>query len=431
MLTRGSSSALKRLTHLQGHVLPSTSSSMTKRTFASGTGKREVVILSAVRTPIGSFNGSLAALSATQLGGAAVKEALKRSGVKNEEVDEVLLGNVVGAGGGQAPARQAAIKAGLPWSVPCTTVNKVCSSGMKTIMFAAQSILTGDNRVVVTGGFESMTNVPYYLLKARSGYGLGNGELVDGVIKDGLWDAFDNHHMGMCAEACAEEYKISREAQDAYCLEAYRRAQTAWKSGLFTEEVVPISVPQKKGDAKIIKEDEEPSKLQADKVPSLKSAFKPKGGTVTAANASKLNDGASALIVADGEWARSRGLKPIARILGYADAERLPIEFPTAPALAIPKALKHAGIDAKQVDYWEINEAFSVVALANAKILGLDINKVNVNGGGVSLGHPIGSSGARIVTTLIHILKQKNAKIGVAGICNGGGGASSVVIERL
>jgi len=384
-----------------------------------------------VRTPIGSFNGSLSPLSGPQLGGIAVKEALKRAGVKNEEIDEVLLGNVVSAGIGQAPARQAAHLAGLPWSVPCTTVNKVCSSGMKTIIFGTQSILTGYNKVVVTGGFESMSNIPYYLQKARTGFGYGNQELTDGVLKDGLWDAFDNHHMGMCAEACSEEYKISREAQDKYAIETYRRSQNAWKNGLFNDEIVPVQVPQKKGDPKIIKEDEEPSKLQADKLPGLKPAFKPKGGTVTAANASKLNDGASALIIADGEWARSRGLKPIARILGYADAERKPIEFPIAPALAIPKALKNAGIDAKQVDYYEINEAFSVVALANAKILDIDINRINVNGGAVALGHPIGCSGARIVTTLINVLKQKNARIGVAGICNGGGGASSIVIERI
>jgi len=282
----------------------------------------------------------------------------------------------------------------------------------------------------VTGGFESMSNTPYYLLKARTGYGYGHGELVDGCIKDGLWDSFYDHHMGICGEACAAEYKFTREDQDAYAIETYLRAQQAWKDGIFKDEVVPVEVPQKKGAPKLVSEDEQPARLQLDKVRTLKPAFK-KDGTVTAANASPLNDGASALIIADSEWARKRGLKPLAKILGYGDAERDPIEFPVAPAYAIPRALRNAGIDAKQVDYWEINEAFSVVPLANAKILGLDLKRINVHGGAVALGHPVGSSGSRIVVSLLNVLKQKNARIGVAGICNGGGGASSIVIERL
>lgn len=391
------------------------------------------VILSVARTPIGSFNGALSAFTGPQLGTIALKEALKRSGVKSEEVTEAIFGNVISAGAGQAPARQVAIRAGLPPSVTCTTVNKVCSSGMKAVALGAQSIMLGTTEgAVATGGFESMSNVPYYLLKARQGYGYGHQQAVDGVLQDGLWDAFDDHHMGMCAEACAADMKISREDQDKYALESYRRAQLAQKEGWFKDEIVSVELPAKKGkEPKVVSVDEEPARLQADKVPTLRPAFKQQGGTVTAANASKLNDGGAALVLASAKFAKDRGLKPLARILGFADAEHQPIKFPTAPALALPRALKAAGVQQKDIDFFELNEAFSVVSLANGQLLNLDLAKVNAFGGAVALGHPIGCSGARILVTLLSVLKHKDATLGAAAICNGGGGASAVIIERI
>ena len=356
--------------------------------------------------------------------------ALSRASVSGADIDEVFLGNVNSANLGQCPATQAAAHGGVPFSVPSTTVNKVCSSGLKSVVMSAQSIQTKTNRVCVAGGFESMSNVPYYLPKARSGYGLGHGELVDGLLKDGLWDAFDHHHMGMAAEQCAIEYSLSRQMQDEFAIESYRRAQLAQTSGLFTEEIVPVMITGKKGDKHEVASDEEPAKLIKEKVAGLRGAFK-KDGTVTAANASKLNDGASALVVASGDWARSRSLTPLARIIGYADAQKRPVDFTTAPSLVIPRALASAGIDIGAVDFFEINEAFSAVALANIQILNLDPAKVNVHGGAVALGHALGSSGSRILVTLIHILKHRKGRIGVAAICNGGGGATAVVIESL
>eukprot|EP01089_Gocevia_fonbrunei_P014062 TRINITY_DN3772_c0_g1_i1.p1 TRINITY_DN3772_c0_g1~~TRINITY_DN3772_c0_g1_i1.p1 ORF type:complete len:342 (+),score=108.88 TRINITY_DN3772_c0_g1_i1:261-1286(+) len=340
------------------------------------------------------------------------------------------MGNVISAGMGQAPARQATIFAGLPESVITTTVNKVCASGMKSIMLSAQSIMTGQSEILVAGGMESMSNVPYYLPKARNGYKYGHGQVLDGLLHDGLWDVYNDHHMGMCGEACATKYNISREMQDNYAVESYKRAAAAVKAGAFAQEIVPVSIPQKKGPALEISEDEEYKKIDFDKVPKLSSAFK-KDGTVTAANASSLNDGASALIIMSEAKAKEKGLTPLARIIGFGDAEMAPIDFPIAPSMAIPKALKHAGItDINSVDFWEINEAFSVVSLANMQLLGIKHEKLNVLGGAVGLGHPIGSSGARIVVTLAHLLKNKNAKIGVAAICNGGGGASAIVLEK-
>lgn len=387
------------------------------------------VILSATRTPIGSFNGDLSSLTGPELGSIAIKDAISKAGVGNDDINEAFLGNVVSAGIGQAPARQAVIKAGLPESVNCTTVNKVCSSGMKTLMLGAQSIQADYNNVVLAGGFESMSNIPYYLPKGRKGYGFGHGQVEDGMIKDGLWDALDDHHMGNCAEHCAAEMGFSREDQDAFALESYRRANEAAAAGLFDAEITPVTIPQRRGDPKLITKDQEPGNLNPSKVPSLRPAFR-KDGTVTAANASSINDGAAAFVVASEAFASERGLKPIARILGYGDAEQAPIWFTTAPAKACELALKNAGIAASDVDYWELNEAFSVVGLANNKLLNLDSSIVNVNGGSVALGHPIGASGARIVVTLLHILQQKDASIGVAGICNGGGGASAIVVER-
>lgn len=388
-----------------------------------------VVILSAARTPIGAIQGSLSSLTGTQLGTHAVKAALARAKLEGKDVDEVLLGNVVSAGSGQAPATQVAFRSGIPFNVPSTTINKVCASGMKAVMFGAQSISLGDNKVVVAGGFESMSQVPYYLPKARTGLVLGHGVVEDGIIKDGLWDAFDNHHMGNAAEACARNQSFTREQQDAYALETFRRARDAQKNGLFNDEIVPVTFSTKKGEV-TVSEDEGPGKLRADKVPTLKPAFD-KQGTVTAANSSSLNDGACALVLASEAWAKERGLQPLARILGYADAQQRPIDFTTAPALAIPKSLEKAGLNIADMDAIEINEAFSVVALANIKLLNLDASKVNVNGGAVALGHPIGCSGARIIATLLNVLKQKNGKYGVASICNGGGGASSIVVERM
>lgn len=389
----------------------------------------EVYIVSAVRTPIGSFGGSLSSLSATALGTIAIKGALEKAKVKAEEVDEVYMGNVVSAGLGQAPARQAAIGAGIGYNVPCTTVNKVCASGMKSVMLAAQSIMLGQNSVVVAGGMESMSNIPYYLPKARYGYGYGHGQMLDGLLHDGLWEPYHKFPMGSCADNTAKEMKISREEQDEFAIGSYKKSADSTESGAFKNEIVPVEVPQRKGDPIVVAEDEEFRKVKFEKIHSLRPVFNP-DGTVTAANASTINDGASAMIVISKCKMEELGLTPIAKIIGFADAAREPLWFTTAPALAIPKAIAHAGLKPEDVDYYEINEAFSVVALANIKELSLDKEKVNVLGGSVALGHPLGASGARIITTLTSVLDQKKGKIGVAGICNGGGGASAIVIEK-
>lgn len=390
---------------------------------------KEVYIISAVRTPIGSFGGILSGISATQLGAIAIKGALKKAGVDAAAVQEVFMGNVVSANLGQAPARQAAVFAGLPHHVVCTTVNKVCASGTKAIMLGAQSIMLGMNDVVVAGGMESMSNVPYYIEKARFGYKYGDGKLIDGLQKDGLWEVYHNYAMGNAADNTAKELKISREAQDAYAVESYKRAAAATSSGSFKEEIVPVEVQRGK-DPMLVIEDEEYKNVIFEKIPSLKPVFS-KEGTVTAANASTINDGAAAVVLMSKEKADALGLKPVAKILGFADAEQSPEWFTTSPALAIPKAIKNAGISASEVDYYEINEAFSVVALANMDKLQLESSKVNVFGGAVALGHPLGCSGARIVVTLNNVLNQKNGQIGVAGICNGGGGASALVLEKM
>lgn len=387
-----------------------------------------VYIVSAVRTPMGSFGGALASVSAPKLGAIAIKEAVKRAGINADQVQEVYMGNVLQANVGQAPATQAAKFAGLP-DVPTTTINKVCASGMKAVMLAAQSIQLGDNDIVVAGGMESMSNVPFYLDKARTGYKLGNQVVTDGLIKDGLWDVYNDYHMGSAAELCATECKISREDQDAFAIESYKRAQAAYEKGLFKNEIVPVEIEGRAGIT-VVAEDEEQKSVKFDKIPTLKPVFK-KDGTVTAANASTLNDGASALVLMSKEKADELGIKPLAIIRGFADAQQAPEWFTTAPSKAIPRAIAHAKISASDVDYYEINEAFSVVSLANNQELKLDANKVNVNGGAVSLGHPLGSSGSRIIVTLINVLEQNNGKIGVAGICNGGGGASAIVIEKV
>ncbi len=390
---------------------------------------KEVYILSAVRTPIGSFGGGLSSLSAVQLGATAVSAALKKAGVQPNQVQELYIGNVLSAGLGQAPATQVAKAAGLGFEIPCTLVNKVCASGMKAIMLGAQSIMLGHNDVVVAGGMESMSNVPYYLLKARYGYRYGNSELFDGLQYDGLTDVYNHCAMGICADNTAKEMNISREDQDAYAIASYKRSAESWKAGKFNDEVVPVEVKDRKGNVTLFAEDEEYRNVNFDKIPGLKPAFS-KDGTVTAANASTLNDGASAVVLISKEKADELGLKPLARIRGFADAAQDPMWFTTSPSLAIPKALKLAGVNSKDVDFYEINEAFSAVALANNIKLGIDSDKVNVNGGAVALGHPLGASGARIVTSLINVLKQNSGSIGVAGICNGGGGASAIVIER-
>ncbi len=391
---------------------------------------KEVVIVSAVRTPMGSFGGSLSSVSATKLGGVAIKSAIERSGITFDKVDEVFMGNVLQANLGQAPARQAAIAAGLPKETPCTTINKVCSSGMKSIMLGAQSIKSGDNNVVVVGGMENMSNIPHYFAKGRTGQKLGDMKLVDGLVKDGLTDVYNNVHMGNCAEICAKDMDISRSQQDEFAIESYNRSKQAWEGGKYSNEVVPVNVPQRRGDDVIVSEDEEFKNVKLDKIPMLRSVFQ-KDGTITAANASTINDGASALVLMSKEKADELGIKPLARIVSYADAAQEPEWFTTAPAKALPIALEKANIDIKDVDYFELNEAFSVVGLANIKILDISKDKVNVNGGAVSLGHPLGSSGSRIVVTLLNVLKQNNAKIGAAGICNGGGGASAMVIELV
>lgn len=390
---------------------------------------KEVVIVAATRTPIGSFGGSLAAISATQLGAAVIKSAVEKAGLRPDQVQEVYMGNVMPANIGQAPATQAAIFAGLPY-LPATTVNKVCASGMKAIMLAAQSIATGQNDIVVAGGMESMSNVPYYLDKARNGYRLGNGEIIDGLVKDGLWDVYNDYHMGSAAELCATDCNITREQQDAYAIESYNRAQKAQAAGKFKDEITPVGLKDKKGEITMFTEDEEPATVKFEKIPTLRPVFK-KDGTVTAANASTLNDGAAAVVLMSREKADELGIKPLARIVAHADAQQAPEWFTTAPSKAIPLALHRAGLQNNEIDFFEINEAFSVVSIANNQLLNLDPDKVNVNGGAVALGHPLGASGARIIVTLLNVLKQNNGKYGAAGICNGGGGASAMVIENL
>ena len=389
---------------------------------------REVVIVSAVRTPMGSFGGSLSSVSATKLGAAAIKGAIEKAGIDPKIVNEVYMGNVLQANLRQAPARQAAMFAGLSQDVPCTTINKVCSSGMKSIMLAAQSILCGDNEVVIAGGMENMSSVPHYMAQGRTGQKLGDMKLTDGLVADGLTDVYNKVHMGVCAEKCATEMNFSREEQDAFAIESYNRSTAAWQSGKFTNEVVPVEVPQRGGGAVVIIEDEEYKNVSIEKVPALRPVFD-KEGTITAANASTLNDGASALVLMSAEKSTELNITPIAKIKSYADAAQEPEWFTTAPAKALPIALGKAGLSTSDVDYYELNEAFSVVGLANMKILNLDPSIVNVNGGAVSLGHPLGSSGSRIIVTLINVLKQNGGKIGAAGICNGGGGASAMVIE--
>ena len=391
---------------------------------------KEVVIVSAVRTPMGSFGGALSSLSATHLGAAAIKGAVEKAGIKAEEVNEVFMGNVLQANLGQAPARQAALFAGLSQDVPCTTINKVCSSGMKSIMLAAQSIMCGDNDVVIAGGMENMSSVPHYLDNGRNGQKLGDMKLIDGLVKDGLTDVYNKVHMGNCAEVCASEMNFSREQQDAYAIESYNRSAAAWEAGKFADEVVPVEVPQRRGDALVVTEDEEYKNVKMEKIPALRPVFQ-KNGTVTAANASTLNDGAAALVLMSAEKATELGLTPLAKVKSYADAAHEPKWFTVAPAKAVPVAIDKAGIRTADIDFFELNEAFSVVGLANIEKLGLDASKVNVNGGAVSLGHPLGCSGARIIVTLINVLKQNNGKIGAAGICNGGGGASAMVIELI
>lgn len=390
---------------------------------------RDVVIVAAVRTPVGSFGGSLAGFSATQLGGIAIKAAVEKAGLKPENIQEVYMGNVLSANLGQAPATQAAKFAGLP-DLPATTINKVCASGTKAIMLAAQSIALGQNEIVVAGGMESMSNVPYYLDKARNGYRLGHGQITDGLVKDGLWDVYNDYHMGSAAELCAETCNISREDQDNFAIESYKRAQAAQIAGKFSDEIAAVEIKDRKGNITLFDTDEEPNAVKFDKIIGLKPVFK-KDGTVTAANASSLNDGAAALVLMSADKAKELGIKPMAKILAYADAQQAPEWFTTAPSKAIPLALSKANLKTSDVDFFEINEAFAVVSLANNKELNLQENKVNVNGGAVAIGHPLGASGARIVVTLLAVLAQNNGKIGVAGICNGGGGASAIVVENL
>lgn len=389
---------------------------------------REVVIAGACRTPIGSFGGSLSSFTAPRLGAIVIKEALRRSGISKDQVDEVIFGCVLSAGVGQAPARQASIYAGLPEKVECMTINKVCGSGLKAVMLAAQAIRCGDADVIIAGGMESMSNTPYLLDKARTGYRMGHGQLIDSMIADGLWDVYNDFHMGNAGELCAKECNVSREAQDEFATLSYKRALDAQKSGRFTEEIVPVSIPQKGADPLIISEDEEPKKVKFDKIPTLKPAFL-KDGTITAANASKLNDGAASVVVMAKELADKLGIKPMAKIVSYGSAAKKPEWFTTAPADAITKVLAKAGMTKDDIDLFEINEAFAVVNLAVQNILGIDVGKVNVNGGAVALGHPIGASGTRILVTLLHAMKQRQAKRGMAAICIGGGEASSIIVE--
>ena len=390
---------------------------------------KKVVIVSAVRTPIGSFMGALSTVTAPQLGAAAIKGALEKINLDPSKVDEVIMGNVVQAGVGQAPARQAALLAGLSNEVAATTVNKVCASGMKAVMQGAQAIMAGDAEIVVAGGMENMSLIPHYV-HMRNGNKFGPATMVDGMQKDGLTDAYDNNAMGVCADLCASEYKFSREDQDKFAIQSYERSAKAWSEGKFTNEVVPVAVPQRRGDAIIVDKDEEFTNVKLDRIPTLNAVFT-KDGTVTAANASTINDGAAALVLMSEDKAKELGIKPLAYIKSYADAAQEPKWFTTSPAKALPKALDKVGMKVSDVDYFEFNEAFAVVGLANSKILGLDNDKVNVNGGAVSLGHPLGCSGARIIVTLLNVLEQNNAKTGAAAICNGGGGASAIVIERI
>nr|WP_188457988.1 acetyl-CoA C-acyltransferase [Psychroflexus planctonicus] len=389
---------------------------------------QEVVIVSAARTPIGSFLGSLSSIPATKLGSIAIEGALDKINLNPSEVDEVLMGNVVQANNGQAPARQAALGAGISDNTPCTTINKVCASGMKAVMQAAQSIALGDAEVIVAGGMENMSLIPHYV-HLRKGQKFGSTELIDGLQRDGLVDVYDQQAMGVCADLCATEHKISREEQDEFAIESYQRSAAAWKSGKFDNEVVPVEIPQRRGEPIIMREDEEFKNIKLDKVTSLRPAFS-KDGTATAANSSTINDGAGAMILMSKQKAESLGLEILASITGYADAAQEPKWFTTAPAKALPKALSKAGITQNDVDYFEFNEAFSVVGLANMKLLNLDSSKVNIHGGAVSLGHPLGCSGVRILITLLNVLQQNNAKIGAAAICNGGGGASALVLQR-
>ena len=390
---------------------------------------KEVVIVSAVRTPMGSFGGSLSTVSATQLGATAIKGALEKINLDPNEIEEVYMGNVLQANLGQAPAKQAAIFAGISKNTPCTTVNKVCASGMKAISLATQAIKCGDADVVVAGGMENMSSVPHYY-SARNAVKLGDVKITDGMVKDGLTDVYNQVHMGVCADQCADEHHISRKDQDDFAIESYQRAAKAWTAGNFNEEIVPVAVPQRRGEDIIVSEDEEYKNVKLEKIPQLRAVFN-KEGTVTAANASTLNDGASALVLMSKEKAEELHIKPIAKVVSYADAAQEPKWFTTAPAKAIPKALAKANLSTEEVDFWELNQAFSVVGLVNTKLLGLDPTKVDVNGGAVALGHPLGSSGSRIIVTLINVLKQNNGRFGAAGICNGGGGASAIVIENM
>lgn len=390
---------------------------------------KEVYIVSAVRTPMGSFGGALKDVPATKLGAIAIKAAVERAGIKPEQVNEVLMGCVIQSNLGQAPARQAARFAGLPDNVVCTTVNKVCASGMKAIAQGAQSILLGDNDIVVAGGMENMSAVPFYVENLRWGNKYGETKMIDGLQKDGLTDCYSNFAMGCAADICASENNISREEQDAFAMESYKRSQGAWENGKFRDEVVPVEIPSKKGDPVVVSKDEEPWNVKFDKIASLKPAFG-KEGTVTAANASTMNDGAAAVVLMSSEKAKEFGIKPLAIIRGYADAEQEPVQFTTTPSIAVPVAVKRAGLQMSDIDYVELNEAFSVVGIVNTKRMNLDPAKVNVHGGAVSLGHPLGCSGARIIVTLINVLNQNNGKYGAAGICNGGGGASAMVIEK-
>lgn len=390
---------------------------------------KEIVIVSMARTPIGSFLGTLSSIPAPKLGAVAIKGALEKINLFADKVDEVFMGNVVSAGLGQAPARQAAIFAGIPDTVPCTTINKVCSSGMKAVMIAAQSIQCGDAEIVVAGGMENMSSIPHYM-SGRNAVKLGNIKVTDGLLVDGLTDVYDQKHMGTCGDLCANEYGFTREDQDAFAIESYTRSANSWNENKFKDEVVPVEIPQRRGDAILFSEDEEYKNVKMEKIPNLRPVFS-KEGSVTAANASTLNDGAAAMVMMSAEKAAEMNLKPLAKIVSYADAAQEPKWFTTAPAKALPKALDKANLTVNDVDYFELNEAFSVVGLANIKILDLNADKVNVNGGAVSLGHPLGMSGARIIMSLISVLDQKNGKIGAAGICNGGGGASAIVIEKL
>ena len=391
---------------------------------------KNVVITSYARTPIGSFGGKLESVSATKLGAHAIKAAINKSKLDASQIEEVYMGNVLSAGLGQAPARQAAIFAGLSQETPCTTINKVCASGMKSIMIAAQSIKSGEKDIVVAGGMESMSNIPYYLEKARKGYRLGHGQITDGLVLDGLTDVYNQTHMGVCGEICAEEMNISKEEQDNFAIQSYEKSKAAWEAKLFKSEVTPIEIPQRRGEPILVDEDEEFRNINFEKFKKLRPVFK-KDGTITAGNASTLNDGAAAIVLMSEEKAKELNIKPIARIISHADASQEPKWFTTSPAKAIPKALKKANLSKEDVDFWELNEAFSVVGIANIKKLDLKPEKVNPFGGAVSLGHPLGCSGARIIVTLLNVLEKKGAKIGGAGICNGGGGASAMIIERL